>query len=284
MIGARRFGRGPNRIGAGTRSGRRWRWAIAGAVIGGLAVILWQLPAAWIIAPAVARASGQRLQLLAVQGSVWNGSAVVALTGNDGKLESLALPGRLQWRLRPAWDRRALIGIGLAADLDQPCCLQGPARLRIAWTPRQLVVDMPAIAWKGPAAWLAGLGTPWNTIAPEGLLTLTLHNASFSQTEGRPAFSGQAMLEVHDVVSRLSPIHPLGSYRLALTGRAGKTPRLEMSTTSGVLQISGQGTFANGYLHFNGQAQAAAGHEAALANLLDIIGRRQGAISVISFG
>jgi general secretion pathway protein N len=37
-------------------------------------------------------------------------------------------------------------------------------------------------------------------------------------------------------------------------------------------------------MRFRGEARAAEGQEAALANLLNIIGRRQGATSLISIG
>jgi general secretion pathway protein N len=49
------------------------------------------------------------------------------------------------------------------------------------------------------------------------------------------------------------------------------------------LQLSGQGEWAP-RLRFRGQASATPEAEAALANLLNIIGRRQGAVSLISIG
>jgi hypothetical protein len=50
------------------------------------------------------------------------------------------------------------------------------------------------------------------------------------------------------------------------------------------LQLSGSGEWAAGRLRFRGQASAAPGFEAVLGNLLNIIGRRQGAVSLISIG
>ena len=44
------------------------------------------------------------------------------------------------------------------------------------------------------------------------------------------------------------------------------------------------GEWRGGRVRFNGQASAAPGQEAALGNLLNIIGRRQGAVSVITIG
>jgi general secretion pathway protein N len=50
------------------------------------------------------------------------------------------------------------------------------------------------------------------------------------------------------------------------------------------LQLSGSGQWAASRLRFAGQASAEPGAEPALNNLLNIIGRRQGALSLISIG
>ena len=52
----------------------------------------------------------------------------------------------------------------------------------------------------------------------------------------------------------------------------------------GPLRLQGEGQWTGARLRFRGTAQADGGQEAALANLLNIIGRRQGALSVISIG
>jgi general secretion pathway protein N len=63
---------------------------------------------------------------------------------------------------------------------------------------------------------------------------------------------------------------------------------MQLSTTSGALQLTGDGEWsgvgAASKLRFNGAASAAPGAEAALGGLLNIIGRRQGAQSVITIG
>ncbi|MCB2019523.1 MAG: type II secretion system protein N, partial [Burkholderiaceae bacterium] len=52
----------------------------------------------------------------------------------------------------------------------------------------------------------------------------------------------------------------------------------------GALQLSGDGSWGPGGVRFRGEARAAPSDETALANLLNIIGRRDGARSVISIG
>ena len=53
---------------------------------------------------------------------------------------------------------------------------------------------------------------------------------------------------------------------------------------AGDLQLSGQGQWVGSRLHFRGEASASPEREAALSNLLNILGRRQGARSIITFG
>jgi len=77
-------------------------------------------------------------------------------------------------------------------------------------------------------------------------------------------------------------LRPMGSYRLELTG--GEVPALALSTLQGPLQLTGSGQWVSQRLRFAGEASAAPDREAALANLLNIIGRRSGARSLITVG
>jgi general secretion pathway protein N len=84
----------------------------------------------------------------------------------------------------------------------------------------------------------------------------------------------------------MSMLDELGSYRLVLAADAasGDAASVQLSTTRGALQLSGSGQWAASRLHFSGQASAAPEQEAVLGSLLNVIGRRQGALSVISIG
>jgi len=96
--------------------------------------------------------------------------------------------------------------------------------------------------------------------------------------------SGHAWLELDHLSSRLSPL-TLGSYRLDVTGGPDPQPAtLRLSTRQGALQLSGSGHWGTGRLRFDGQAEAAADAQAALNPLLNLIGRRDGARSIISIG
>ena len=104
--------------------------------------------------------------------------------------------------------------------------------------------------------------------------------------QGRWVVEGRADMELVSVSSRLTTLETLGSYKLTLTGDAATpgTSQLSLTTQDGALQLSGQGTWGPGGVRFRGEASAAATDEAALSNLLNIIGRRDGAKSVITIG
>jgi general secretion pathway protein N len=92
-------------------------------------------------------------------------------------------------------------------------------------------------------------------------------------------------MDLRSMSSGLSTLDTLGSYRFQLQGDArGDVAQVSLTTTEGALQIIGNGQWAASRLRFNGQASAAPGSEAALSNLLNLIGRRQGALSLITIG
>ncbi len=266
------------------RAGRRW--AVWGAVLGVAGALVSLAPAQWLAA-GLQQATGGRLLLAEARGSVWNGSAVVVLTGGEGSRDAAALPGRLNWRLRPDWR-------GLQLRASQACCLQGEVRLHLqpGWAGYTATLDTPADAsgtlGRWPAAWLAGLGTPWNTLQLGGQLQLASGGLRLQSTEGRLQFEGTLALTLQSASSRVSPLPVLGSYLLQVqgsgTGAGNAVPTVQLSTLDGVLVLSGNGEWTGSRLRFRGQAEAAEGHAAALSNLLNIIGRRQGALSVISIG
>jgi general secretion pathway protein N len=142
--------------------------------------------------------------------------------------------------------------------------------------------------WIGqwPSAWLAGLGTPFNTLQLGGSLRLTSPGFTLETVQGRSLMKGRADIEIVNASSRLSTLDSLGSYRLTLAGDAAGagTSQLTLSTLEGALQLSGNGSWSAAGVRFRGEARAAEGADAALSNLLNIIGRREGARSVISIG
>ncbi len=251
-----------------------WAWALAGALLGLVLTTLWQLPASWFT-PSVQTASQGRFLLQDARGTLWNGSAQLTLAGGAGSADAATLPGRMAWKI-------SLTGAGLNADVLADCCLQQPWRLSLMprWGGAQLVLADSQSQW--PAQALSGLGTPWNTVQPEGSLALSTQGLTLEWAAGRLAVAGRAQLDANQISSRLSTLKPMGSYRVTVVGGAATTMQLE--TLEGSLQLSGSGQWVGAKLRFDGEASAAPERQEALSNLLNIIGRRDGARAIIKVG
>jgi general secretion pathway protein N len=259
-----------------------WNWAAVGACLGAVvATVVWA-PASWL-AGSVAAATGERVQLADARGTVWSGSAVLLLSGGPGSRDASALPGRLRWDFG--------LSSSFAPELrvHHPCCQEAPAIIGLRAGIGTWGLSLPAQqgglgSW--PAAWLAGLGTPFNTLQMSGTIRVGTSGASLEWAQGRLRMQGSVQFELADVSSRIVAVDTLGSYRLVVAGGAAQpdAPSLSLQTVQGPLQLSGSGSWTGSRLRFAGEASAAEGSEAALNNLLNVIGRRNGPRSVISIG
>ena len=297
------------------RQHRRLAWlgALLGLVVGTIAF----LPAS-LVAHELSVATSQHLQLAEVEGTVWHGSGLTVLTGGvDSHEPPSVLPTRVEWRVRPHWN-------GVSLHLAQDCCLpqglevafvRGLNAWRVTIGGSGLVAsegsggaasgagafgnkaavaeanDTPIGEW--PASLLVGLGFPANTLQPNGRLTLTAQHLEFAIRGGRARMLGHAQLEIRQASSRITTLDTLGSYRLVLDadptteatpGTGADRTRLTLTTLEGSLILDGTGELGPNGLRFRGTAKAAPGSEDALNNLLNIIGRRNGALSAISIG
>ncbi|WP_310614773.1 type II secretion system protein N [Limnohabitans sp.] len=274
------------------------RWACMGAGLGLALAFITQAPAHWLT-QAIEQASGERVLLPDAQGTVWNGSAQWVL--NEGPLNSAAsanlahpanttaLPTRVTWQLGPRVDL-ANFQLALSATIDSACCTPQPVRVDVSPLWRGLSVQVSDHTSNWPASWLVGLGAPWNTIQPEGQMQLHTtqlqwtHQAGKapSQEQNQGQLQGQAELQMQQLSTRLSTLRPLGTYRVRVQG--GDTMALTLDTLEGSLQLTGSGQIVNGHVRFTGEASAAPDAEAALSNLLNILGQRQGAKSILKMG
>ena len=285
--------------------------AALGLVIGGVAF----LPAS-LLAGAVASATDDQFLLAEAEGTIWSGSAITVLTGGAGSHDASVLPTRLEWTLRPRLN-------GLALHLTQDCCLAHGLDLRLrrtldAWnvdvigpderdqptvTPTKAVpgeygadaalLDAATPVGQWPMGWLEGRGFPWNTIHPGGVLTLSTHNLQFTLQGGHWRTLGSAQVEIRQASSRLTTLDSLGSYRVLIQpdpstqvkpGEGASRSLVWISTIDGALMIDGRGLIGATGFRLRAEAKAAPGSEAALDNLLNLIGRRNGASSAISIG
>jgi len=295
---------------------RHRQLAIVGAGIGLVVGIVAALPAS-LLANAVASATNDQFVLAEAEGTVWSGSAITVLTGGTGSHDASVLPTRLEWTLRPRWN-------GLSLHLRQDCCLahgmdlslrrtldawqvnvigpderdRSPAAAATKVTPGGGGADAAALAaatplGQWPMGWLEGRGFPWNTIRPGGVLTLTTHNLSFALKGGHWSTLGSAQVEIRQASSRLTTLDSLGTYRVLIQpdpstqvrpGDGASRDLVWISTLDGALLIDGRGLIGATGVRIRAEAHAAAGAEAALNNLLNLIGRRNGASSSISIG
>jgi len=207
----------------------------------------------------------------------------MVLTGGPDSRDAASLPGRFQWSL-------GVGGSGIELHALHPCCLNGNLTLAIkpGFGRIQVTLVSPPADWVGhwPGELLGGLGTPWNTLKVGGTVRLSTPGLTLESVQGRWRITGQATLDLQNASSRVSTLDPLGSYRFTITGDPANpgTSQLTLGTVQGSLQLSGTGTWGPGGVRFRGEAAATPGDETALNNLLNIIGRRNGARSVISIG
>ncbi len=233
-----------------------------------------------LLALAAREASGEHVRLLNARGTLWSGRADLVLTGGTGSRESAALPAGLSWRLAPTWSG----GPALRLRLDAPCCTPQGLDLLLAWSGGSARLELGRHASTWPAAWLAGLGSPWNTIGLQGRLQLQTEGSGIEWAQGRARLSGPFELQALDLSSSLATLKPLGSYRLRFEPDAGGSPKLRLDTLGGALRLSGEGQWTGGQLRLRGMAEAAPDSVDALSNLLNILGRRDGARAHISLG
>ncbi len=247
-------------------------WLLAAIASVGLTMLVF-FPASWM-ASLVEQQTGGRLTLGDAQGTLWRGSAFIGAAPSGRDPVTPLLPGRFTWRLSP------LVLLGKTdVVLENATVLSQPVTLVGSW--RQWQLGSASIML--PAERLAGLGAPLNTIQPSGRMRLAWTPLVLARQGNALAVQGKVTLEMHDMSSRLSPIKPLGAYVMALDWQ-GQQAQMTLKTVRGPMLLSGSGMLSNGRLQFSGKAEAEAGQEDQLANLLNLLGqrRREGNKNVIA--
>ena len=238
-------------------------WLLAGIASVVLTLIIF-VPATWMT-PIVEAQTRGRLTLGDAQGTLWRGSAFIGGAPSGADPVTPLLPGRFSWRLSP------LVLLGqVDVDLENPEALAQPVKLTGSWNQWQLSSSSVLL----PAERLAGLGAPLNTVQPSGRMRLSWTPLQLALQGNAVQVNGTMTLQMDDIASRLSPIKPLGAYQLIMDWR-GTQAQLSLTTVKGPMLLSGNGTLANGRFQFSGKAEAEAGQEDRLANLLNLLGQRR---------
>ncbi|MCL4185568.1 MAG: type II secretion system protein N, partial [Burkholderiaceae bacterium] len=90
--------------------------------------------------------------------------------------------------------------------------------------------------------------------------------------------------ELRDASSAMTPVRPLGSYRVEIVGHGGQAD-LSIQTLAGPLRLQGTGNFsARTGLKFTAEARPDAVEQARLQSFLGLIGRRDGDKTIIRIG
>lgn len=243
------------------------------AVVAALITAILSAPASWVDA-ALRQATHDRARLADARGSFWRGEGrLVLLDGSAGSevADGFALPGVLSWQLS---------GVALLTGaVDATLSLTGmasPVHVIGRWSHWRIeagAMDLPSVE-------LSRLGSPWNTIRPSALLGLRWDAIEWR----REATNGRLSIELRDVASAMTPVHPLGTYRIDVVA-SGPDVNLTLTTVRGALQLQGDGRWERrAGLRFTAQARAEASERARLQPLLGLIGRREGDRTTIKIG
>lgn len=239
---------------------RRYRSYIVAAVVLYLAFLVAGAPAAWL-ATTLTRATRGALTFADARGTLWHGSAKIAVNANRAVAADL---GRVAWRVNPL----ALLLLQLRVDLSAT----GPVKARgvLVVTPSSYSVrDLDAYA---AADVIPRLAPQLGWLGPSGTLRIQGKEVSFKRGDVR----GGADVEWTQAAVATVPVNPLGDYRMNLAG-AGRALTFDVATLRGTLQVAGKGgwDFGSGRVRFRGQASAA-GNTSALTPMLNLLGPDRG--------
>lgn len=252
---------------------------VLAALAGLLVTVLVIAPAQWA-ASAVKNATGGHLELAEASGTAWNGSALLVLASSaDPGAPRATLPERLSWRLGLS----SLILGQFDLTITHPSALTQPLSVRAPLFGDRSAT-LSATTLRLPASLLVGAGAPWNTIRPGGTLLVNWDRLLI----GNGRMQGNINAEWQQASSALTPVSPMGHYRLQTNGIWPGT-QLDLLTISGPLELRGSGTIPEGgRLRFTGRAQAMAGTDpsvkAQLTGLISLLGRRDGDGALLNFG
>lgn len=264
--------------------GRILLYAVLGVAVAAVTMLV-TAPAS-LVDLGLKQGTGGRVRLADASGSIWSGQGrlvlVDVMTERDrdqrassargpASLAGVVIPGTIRWQISAL---PLLIGRLQAnashESMAQPVTVSGTAtRLQATGGSLQL-----------PDVNLARLGSPWTTVRPTASLGITWQ--PFVIERGR--FSGQASLELRDVASALTPVRPLGAYRIDIDG-TGPSSKIHMTSLDGPLLLSGDGTWTpTSGLRFTAYAEAEESERLRLQSLLGLLGRRDGTRTMIKIG
>lgn len=241
-------------------------FALIGLIFVAGAAALAVLPARWLMAALPAH---WPMAIVDASGTIWSGTATLAV-GPAHHRHRLAPPLRWHWSF----------GNGPRMQLSHPW-LNGP--LTLALSPTGISVSSQTLTL--PAQALATLDARIAAIGPEGRLSVRWPATDFGR--GAPEGTGLLEAEWRDAASTLTPIRPLGHYKLTITHVEGSA-NLGLATLHGPLLLEGAGSLDGRQgLQFKGSARADPAADsmvhAALQDVLGALGPRQNNVTLLHY-
>lgn len=194
-----------------------------------------------------------------LSGSVWHGAVdQISIPSTVGTVQIQNLQWDMQWRYLLRGE--LALKIAMADVVGSLTVARGFSGLRVAQADLALPADE-----LGQFLPQLGIGQPGGEVQ--------FQTQGFALTEGT---SNEASVVWRNATLNLSPVQPLGDYRLQLLSEGGKiNARLE--TQAGKLRLDGNGAWSRqDGLSFKGSARAAPGYATQLQALLVLCGQDRG--------
>ena len=215
---------------------------------------------ATLLAKLVEQGSKGQFVLANAAGTVWKGSATPAIQQKSGKLFAL---DKLHWDVAVLQLLTGKLVLSLKWD-NVPQTQSQPMLATLTLNQlelRNLILPLQA----------GVLGELTPMLRPVQLSGLILIKSEML-TLGKQGVTGSALADWTQAASILSPVRPLGNYRLEMLG-AGDKLDLSLNTQSGMLVLEGQGNFTQGRgLQLQASARAAPEANGRLDELLRNLG------------
>ena len=223
------------------------------------AILVATMPARWV-AERVLPPGPRSIAMQEIEGTVWKGSARAAFGSHAGTF----VLDRIEWSFLPS---RLLQGRAAYAMAVRGAGFDGSGELGRSfggWSVRDL-------AARGDAAIATAFAPFVGAWRPEGSVAVTSPAIAFED----PQLRGELRIEWSGAATALSAVKPLGTYRADVAAE-GTAARIDVSTLSGPLRLTGKGTLVfPAQLSFSGEARAEAAQASALQPLLDLLGPRR---------
>lgn len=248
------------------RSPYRFGWLTWFVMLGGVVcLVIAYFPLHWL-SSVVTNNSKCRLSLSQPAGTIWEGSAQIGFA--DGKVAGSqicqspqALSERLSWKSQCSVLNRQCKWVIQYPNAERPLELTvKPYALSLSSNQIELSPELIEV-----------LGGPWRSLHLRGKLFIR-----WTELASDDPPRGLVEVDFVNATSTISPVKPLGSYRLAV--QLSQTVTIELSTIEGPLQLVGKGNVEMGRFSFQGDAMARPDSLDSLIGLLSIIGNKDGTV------